>query len=187
MNSIWQMWEGGVSPTTCNQIIEECEKLEPMAATVGNDSRTKGINTEVRRSEVRWAGQIPWIKSLVYDFAARANKAAFGFDISYLEDIQYTIYNGADEGYYDWHFDTFWGNHTAFDRKISVIIQLSDPIEYEGGEFLLDPMYEAPDPKQIKRSGTVFCFPSPIRHTVKPVTKGIRKSLVAWVEGPKFK
>ncbi len=187
MNSIWQMWERGITPTNCNRIIEECERLQPMEANVGSDSATNTVNTSVRRSEVRWAGQIEWIHKLVYGFATRANRQAFGFDISYLEDIQYTIYNGTDQGYYDWHHDTFWAGNTSFDRKISVTIQLSDPTEYEGGQFLLDPMYEQPDPKALAQRGTVFCFPSPIRHTVMPVTSGVRKSLVAWIEGPKFR
>jgi len=184
MNSIWQMWERGIQPTTCNKIIEECEKLQPMKANVGDGG---DVNTSVRRSEVRWAGQIEWINQLIYGFATRANRQAFGFDISYLEDIQYTIYNGTDQGYYDWHHDTFWAGNTSFDRKISVTIQLSDPTEYEGGQFLLDPMYEQPDPKALAQRGTIFCFPSPIRHTVMPVTSGVRKSLVAWIEGPKFR
>jgi len=185
MNSIWQMWERGITPITCNKIIEECEKLQPMEANVGlTDSN---VNTSIRRSEVRWAGQVEWINKLVYSFATRANRQAFGFDISYLEDIQYTIYKGTDEGYYDWHHDTFWAGHTSFDRKISVTIQLSDPTEYKGGRFLLDPMYEQPDPIALVQRGTVFCFPSPIRHTVEPVTSGVRKSLVAWIEGPKFR
>ena len=189
MNQIWQMWRGGISPAICDHIIRDCEQLQPMQAEVGYGAgqAVKRINTEVRRSEVRWAGHLEWINQLVFRYAMRANKAAFGFDICHLEDIQYTIYNGTDEGYYDWHFDTFWANATAFDRKISVTIQLSSPTDYEGGEFLLDAQYEAPDPVALKERGTVFCFPSPLQHTVKPVTKGIRKSLVAWVEGPKFK
>ena len=187
MNSIWQMWSGDVPPNACDKIIRECEQIEPMAATVGGAGTEDGVNTEVRRSEVRWAGQIQWIKDLVFGYAATANRNAFGFDISYLSDVQYTIYKGTDEGYYNWHHDTFWGGESAYDRKISVIIQLSGPTEYEGGEFLLDEQYPAPDKKQLTQRGTVLCFPSFILHTVKPVTKGTRRSLVAWVEGPKFR
>ena len=68
-----------------------------------------------------------------------------------------------------------------------MIIQLSDPSEYQGGQFLLANEHEQPDPKALTQRGTVLCFPSPVQHTVKPVTSGVRKSLVAWIEGPKFK
>ena len=186
MNSIWQMWARDISPTTCNKIIQECEQLPSKEAAVGGQS-VNAVDSKVRKSEIRWAGDIQWIKDLIYGYAATANRNAFGFDINYLADVQYTIYKGSEEGHYDWHYDTFWAGENAYDRKISVIIQLSNPSDYEGGEFLLEPQYEQPNPTDLKQRGTVFCFPSFLRHTVKPVTKGIRKSLVAWIEGPKFK
>jgi PKHD-type hydroxylase len=186
MNSIWQMWARDISPTTCNKIIQECEQLPSKEAAVGGQS-VNAVDSKVRKSEIRWAGDIQWIKDLIYGYAATANRNAFGFDINYLADVQYTIYKGSEEGHYDWHYDTFWAGENAYDRKISVIIQLSNPSDYEGGEFLLEPQYEQPNPTDLKQRGTVFCFPSFLRHTVKPVTKGIRKSLVAWVEGPKFR
>ena len=186
MNSIWQMWARDVSPTTCNKIIQECEQLSPMEAGVGGQSVTT-VDNKIRKSEIRWAGDIQWIKDLIYGYASTANRNAFGFDINYLQDVQYTIYKGTDEGFYNWHYDTFWAGENAYDRKISVIIQLSDPSDYEGGEFLLEDQYEQPNATELKQRGTVLCFPSFFMHTVKPVTKGIRKSLVAWIEGPKFR
>ena len=186
MNSIWQMWARDVSPTTCNKIIQECEQLPPMEAGVGGQSANT-VDKKIRKSEIRWAGDIQWIKDLIYGYASTANRNAFGFDINYLQDVQYTIYKGTDEGFYNWHYDTFWAGETTYDRKISVIIQLSNPSDYEGGEFLLEDQYEQPNATELKQRGTVLCFPSFFMHTVKPVTKGIRKSLVAWIEGPKFK
>ena len=186
MNSIWQMWARDISPTTCNKIIQECEQLPPKEAAVGGQS-VNAVDSKVRKSEIRWAGDIQWIKDLIYGYAATANRNAFGFDINYLQDVQFTIYKGSDEGHYDWHYDTFWAGENAYDRKISVIIQLSNPSDYEGGEFLLEDQYEQPNTTELKERGTVLCFPSFLGHTVKPVTKGIRKSLVAWIEGPKFR
>jgi PKHD-type hydroxylase len=73
------------------------------------------------------------------------------------------------------------------DRKLSITIQLSDSDDYEGGNFILDRQYQQPDSKDLRTKGTILVFPSPIKHKVTPVTKGIRKSLVAWVEGPKWR
>ena len=83
MNSIWQMWARDVSPTTCNKIIQECEQLPPMEAGVGGQSVTT-VDNKVRKSEIRWAGDIQWIKDLIYGYASTANRNAFGFDINYL-------------------------------------------------------------------------------------------------------
>ena len=38
-----------------------------------------------------------------------------------------------------------------------------------------------------KARGTLVAFPSYVMHRVTPVTSGTRKSLVAWVAGPKFR
>jgi PKHD-type hydroxylase len=73
------------------------------------------------------------------------------------------------------------------DRKLSLIIQLTDPSEYEGGDFQFDSDIPQPDPAEIKQRGTVIVFPSFLRHRVTPVTSGVRRSLVSWVEGPKFR
>ena len=44
-----------------------------------------------------------------------------------------------------------------------------------------------PDKDSLKAKGTVLVFPSFLCHEVTPVTKGIRKSLVSWIEGPMWK
>ena len=188
MNSIWQMWKGELSETEVKAIIKECEYYEPVEAGVGVEKTDK---KKTRRSTIRWINpndiNSKFIYDLIWRYAKQANKQAFGIDINTLSDIQYTIYEDKEEGFYDWHFDTFWGNPSFNDRKLSVTIQLSDSKDYTGGDFKFDPQYEPPNEKDIRMKGTILVFPSPIRHMVEPVKKGVRKSLVAWIEGPKFK
>ena len=70
-------------------------------------------------------------------------ESLWNFDINYMDDVQHTRYHHEDHGHYDWHVDIFWDNKlTLYDRKISVIIQLTDGDEYEGGDFLIDPQYD---------------------------------------------
>lgn len=181
------MWNGILEDSTINQIISECETYPAQDANLGFDGNNKLDN--YRNSEIRWINKMNpnsrFISDLLWNFAEEANKNAFGFDISSISQIQYTIYEASSGGKYDWHFDTFWANLTTFDRKLSVIIQLSDSDDYEGGDFELDQQY--PQPENIRNKGTVFVFPSFMLHRVTPVTKGIRKSLVSWIEGPKFR
>jgi PKHD-type hydroxylase len=68
-------------------------------------------------------------------------------------------------------------------RKLSLVCQLSDPSEYEGGELQIN-TGEIFTPE--KQKGTVILFPSYLLHRVTPVTKGTRRSLVLWIEGPAF-
>ena len=68
-------------------------------------------------------------------------------------------------------------------RKISMTCLLSPENEFEGGDLEL--MAEGKVAK-IKQGHAVF-FASFIRHRVKPVIRGNRKSLVMWFGGTPFK
>ena len=76
-------------------------------------------------------------------------------------------------------------------RKLSVTVMLSDQDEFEGGDFQLDlgPHHEQRfhNVTEINERGSVIVFPSFLMHQVTPVTKGVRKSLVIWTVGPKYK
>jgi PKHD-type hydroxylase len=58
-------------------------------------------------------------------------------------------------------------------------------VDFEGGELQFggEPGYEIADVKK----GDIILFPSFELHQVSPVTQGLRKSIVAWVLGPKWK
>lgn len=67
-------------------------------------------------------------------------------------------------------------------RKVSVVVLLSDPADYDGGtlEFLHD---VAPTSPPLER-GTVVVFPATLLHRVTPVTAGQRYALTAFYTGP---
>ena len=108
------------------------------------------------------------------------------FNTTYLESIQYTIYESGGD-HYDWHMDTFLETPNAYHRKLSVTVQLSNSNEYTGGDFELNDGTGNTLPNDIRDRGTVLVFPSFLMHRVTPVTQGTRETLVAWFEGRKFK
>ena len=186
----WQAWFGEIPSDDVDNIIKMCDEFPLTDAQMGNGENNE--NREWRRSKTAF---IPPYTSATHLLTAgiaqkahEANRNAWGFNLGpHVYDIQYTKYYGTDNGFYNWHVDTFFAdNNRAYDRKISVIIQLSDSDEYEGGDFKLDPSCEAPDPIELRKKGTVFVFPSYINHMVEPVTSGERKSIVSWIEGPRF-
>lgn len=189
MKAIWQLWESELDDLLVKKIIDECELYTPQEGIVGfEDSKA---NKDIRSSTVRWVNtedpNSKFIKDLIWKYAQLANKNAFGVDITQIHDIQYTIYEGSEDGHYDWHHDTFWANNTAMDRKLSITIQLSDSDEYKGGDFLFEEQYERPNKYSLRKKGSILVFPSVIRHSVSKLTKGTRRSLVCWVEGPKWR
>ena len=123
--------------------------------------------------------------------------SGWNFDLEFIESIQLTHYHEGD--HYDWHIDSFKNpsktddqNHLnkLYNRKVSATIWLNDPDEYEGGEFDLEtlgPIAETRFETMKMPKGTIVVFPSYMWHRVRPVTSGVRKSLVLWIQGPPFK
>ena len=185
MKALWMMWSGK-EESKVDEYNLIAEQYPLINARIGQGENANA-DQQVRRSQIRWVSD-DLIKQRMMDFAKVANRILWNFDINYMDDIQHTRYHHEDHGHYDWHIDTFWDNkENLYDRKISVIIQLSDGDEYEGGDFIIDPQYDQPPPDQMRKKGTVFAFPSFIRHKVTPVIAGERKSFVTWIEGPAFR
>jgi PKHD-type hydroxylase len=180
------MWNDYFNPDMCRDIVKRALNIKPVEAT------TFGNVANLRRSKVRWISRsnFDWSRLFfdVENICRRAN-VAFGFNLNMFYEIQFTEYNSEANGFYGWHEDLLWvppeGKNSQ--RKLSFVMQLTDPSEYEGGslEFQI-PGQELPNPSILKKQGTAVVFPSFIKHRVTPVTKGVRYSLVTWYEGPPF-
>ena len=122
-----------------------------------------------------------WLWSKISDLSAQANYDLFLYEIEYLETLQYLIYEGNGKSKYDWHSDRTIAGYRKYDRKISGILMLSDPSEYEGGKFLID-RFNEPEAVELEK-GDVLFFDSTFSHCVEPVLKGQREVIVFWVHG----
>ncbi len=131
-----------------------------------------------------------WLYEKVKADVELANDRIWNFDVhSFAENLQilrYT-YREADaiipSGHYDWHQDYGAGNGSL--RKISVVVNLSDPTLYTGCNLTLF-TYANFVPTEIQ-PGTVLTFPTYIPHCVTAITSGTRYALVTWVHGPQFR
>jgi PKHD-type hydroxylase len=163
------------------------EYQEAMIAT--EEERGEKQEDSIRKSQIKWMppelDKTEWIYEKLMDLSLKANFDLWKFDLTSIRDaIQYTEYDGNEEGGYDWHMDMgrFPYNH----RKISITVQLSDPDDYEGGD--LEIWAGGVEPiKAPRQKGAVVIFPSFLMHRITPVTKGVRKSLVLWVGGNTLK
>lgn len=142
-------------------------------------------NLEVRNSRIKWLHydeRTNWLYEKLAKFSIEANDTIWGFKIhSIIDSLQYTEYLEGG-GHYDWHVDI--GPAPINHRKISIVVQLSSPEEYEGGDLEI---WSGGQFKSIpKIKGCVVLFPSFLLHRVTPVTKGFRKTLVLWIGGAAF-
>ena len=148
--------------------------------SIMKDSTRKSKSIIIDRTE-----ELSWVFSLLDHIIFKVNKQIFNFDINYTTNLQIAEYSVGSE--YQWHWDIVTGDLPDLieQRKLSLVIQLSYPEEYEGGEFQIlagSDIYTAE-----KLFGNITVFPSWAVHRVLPVTKGIRKSLTCWVGGPNWK
>jgi len=191
MNFWYQAYHKWFSAEDCQKIIALGKTFKPYEASVILDANK--VDTSIRRSTVRWMSRFePRCFTLFQTVKAlfeEANSQVFGFDLTHLSEIQFTEYNADVQGKYGWHRDLLWvTKNTLVQRKLSMVIQLSKPEDYEGGKLELD--FEEKDialPDKMLDQGSVIMFPSFTRHRVTPVTKGIRYSLVSWHSGPPFR
>lgn len=102
------------------------------------------------------------------------------YKLSGLQDVQYLEYH--EGGKYDWHSDI--GSGIASLRKISISWVLNEGFEGgdlqffgDGGEIVT---YNSTPKKLVS-------FTSFLNHRVTPVTKGIRKCVVAWCFGESWR
>lgn len=170
---------------------DELDFLQRRAANASNRAVVGGPqgevqeNADVRRSNVDWMNKsqdTAWVFEKLAHVVSSLNAAHFRFDLlGFGEPIQLTNYEASEQGTYDWHQD--FG--TKVSRKLSLVLQLTDPAEYEGGNLEILTRNQ-PDAIQ-KRRGLITVFPSWTLHRVTPVTQGSRQSLVAWISGEPFK
>jgi predicted 2-oxoglutarate/Fe(II)-dependent dioxygenase YbiX len=167
------------------------------------------VDKDKRNAKNTWIPTTHWVAGFVWHYVQRANRENFLYDLTNIdgESLQYTVYGEGE--YYGWHNDAglasyykpmaggnrghgeaiaadFINENCEKVRKLSFSLLLSDPDTYEGGNLqLLDETgksYIAP-----RQRGTIILFDSRAQHRVQKVKSGVRKSLVGWTCGPRWK
>ena len=201
------VWYYSNLPKEVVTIIEK-DLAENFDSQMG-DSRLMGdaLNKDKRNSKNAWVPTTHWLGGFLWHYISRANRENFLYDLRCVdgESMQYTQYGPGE--FYSWHNDAgisgaykpesvgnrmdglandFVNENIELVRKLSFVLQLSDPDDYEGGNLqLLDESgktYIAP-----RQRGTVILFDSRTQHRVLPVKSGLRKSIVGWTVGPRWK
>jgi len=177
----WAYYHPAFTPEECKKIIDMGNKK----GLIKGQIKKGNLDTKYRKSNISWlypSVDLEWAFRKITDIVMSLNKDYFKFDLyGFIEGFQFTHYQ-APSGNYKKHVDR---GKDMYVRKLSLSVQLSDPSSYEGGDFVL---YDGEEPIVLpKEQGKLITFPSYTLHEVKPVTKGERYSLVAWITGPQFK
>ena len=178
-------WEGAFTE-------QELDWLQQQAINANNQAQVGGNpDTEelakIRRSKVSWMDSTKdteWVFRKLSHVVSSLNSQFYRFDLTgFGEALQLTNYDQSEHGMYGWHQD--YGGGRSISRKLSIVMQLTDPAQYEGGNLQI---MSGSQPVNVrKQRGLIAAFPSYQLHQVTPVTQGSRQSLVAWISGPAFK
>jgi len=175
---------GILSPEECERLIARFDTRElEDGGLVGEVSAP-----EVRRADLVWLDADrtdQWVLDRMMRLVADANRDIFDFLLGgFDEALQLTRYRSDALGHYDWHSDRGGNGFSRF-RKLSVVVQLSVPESYEGGDLEINATGVIETMPRDR--GMAILFPSYALHRVTPVTRGTRHSLVTWVHGPNFR
>lgn len=184
------------SPEEIEKIHGLVEQYDLYHGRIGGKNTSIEEIEKVRISNIRFFERngkavfdTEWIFNRVDDVIKQVNEMYFDFELYSYQSFQYTTYEGERKGTYNWHMDSFTGRTKEEDerypRKLSMSVFLNE--DYEGGEFEVCTGSQEKARKFRGKPGDAIVFPSFMIHRVAPVTKGIRKSLVVWVEGPRWK
>jgi PKHD-type hydroxylase len=177
-------WEGAFTDDQLNWLQQQAKEAT-QEAQVGGGKNGK-VDNNVRRSEINWLPknkETSWVFEILSHVVSSLNANYFEFNLTgFSEHLQLTNYHENKKGMYNWHQDFGAG---GISRKLSLVLQLTDPGQYEGGELQL---LTGKDPISIpKQRGLITVFPSWTVHQVTPVVRGTRQTLVTWISGPAFK
>lgn len=203
------VWYHTNLPEKIVDIIEEDLKIfdnQSQDSSVGYGGQGE-VDKVIRNSQNVWIPTNHWIGGFLWHYVMRANRENFLYDLTCIdgENLQYTQYYPGN--FYNWHTDAdietcykpqnishsnlndsqdFINLNNEYVRKLSFTLQLSHFDDYTGGEvqFLSSTGKPYFMPKQ---RGTIAFFDSRTPHRVKKVKSGVRKSLVGWTIGPRWK
>ena len=207
MNLKYYYWyfKSAIPIKICDEILKYGQSLEKETGITGADRKRNEHPTaeelkniqKKRKSDIVWLSE-RWIYKEIQPYIHLANaNAGWNFQWDFTESCQFTEYKKGQ--FYDWHCDS---NEVPYDRpeepnsngkirKLSMTLCLTEQDEYEGGEleFAFHDFDGNKQPRiceEIKQKGSIIVFPSFVWHRVKPVTKGMRHSLVCWNLGQPY-
>lgn len=187
-------WHSGVfTVEECERILRLGAALEPERAGVEGDAGA-GEDRSLRSATIAWVPAdraTDWVFDRLRRTVEDANER-YGFDLDgVVEDLQFTTYERPG-AFYTWHQDGLDG--PVAHRKLSVVVQLSDPADYEGADLELFQVVEDLDADEldefrsaVRERGSALVFPAFEYHRVTELRSGVRHSLVAWFGGPPFR
>lgn len=185
--------KGFFSTQECDVITNICSNLG-----LGEGQLFSGNDIyQTRKAKTAFINQpdpnTQWIYDKFNNLIGYYNDTLFGFDLTGYDYFQYAEYDVT--GKHNFHMDIAMNTPEPITyrinehfRKMTIVLMLNQQgVDFEGGDFQVNLSEERLPVTVNMDKGNVLLLPSFLLHRVTPVTSGIRKTLVTWVIGPKFR
>ena len=184
------IFEGAFGDVELRRLRKQVETFPEEEALTHGDSMFGSSDEDSERiAKQKGIPQIEDFAWLYSKFESLCMQANYNFKWNFemtgmFEPAIYLTYDGKVKGKYNSHMDVGGDGPMSY-RKISATLLVND--DYEGGELVFQgaPKPDKDTPKL--KAGTIIFFPSFMMHSVEPVTKGIRNSVVLWLHGKPYK
>jgi PKHD-type hydroxylase len=168
----------------CDRVIELAESLDNWSTAGIYSGSGAGVElTERSVASVPVPGdESTWPLDVIIDAIAEVNDRVYRFDLDEIPGSDHPSVLRYDAGTAD-HFRSHRdvGSFSPT-RKLTFIVQLSDPADYRGCDLVFSEYGEV----ARRDRGTLVVFPTFEFHHVTPVLSGRRYAVVGWVHGPTF-
>lgn len=182
-NVTWAYLNNFLTKEECESVIVNANQEPQIESYLGDGE----INNSIRKNRVVFLQstneKYQWLFDKLAKTTISLNKQFWNFDLTFLETLQFTVYNQLND-FYTAHMDT--SHNRPEQRKLSLVVQLSDPETYEGSNLEIHSC-GLDFFGTVRTQGTLIAFPSYMVHRVTELTRGTRYSLVSWVCGPPYR
>lgn len=171
--------------------LNEREREQAQIGTADSDDESLLKYRSSKVNFINYSKEYSWLFEKLNKIVEKVNEEYYNFDLNGYDFVQYSEYYANENGHYDYHIDMMMDmipqkDYDFLYRKLSFSLCLNQQdTDYFGGDFKIKTGAE--DVSVKLNRGDMLLFPSFILHKVEPVTEGVRKSLVGWVVGPKFR
>mgnify|MGYP003130197774 FL=1 len=190
-----------LSEEKCDELINDIKNSEQdLIGCVGDEEGRNAIIPEIRKTNEWYLRDQPhnefrpdktnkdwkWLQDKMFQMVNIVNDNVFKFHIDGCDD-ELKLIEYKENGFYGWHTDFNAGEFST--RKLTGIIQLTDPSEYEGGDVQFGIQdKQTKDWYSVKKlKGSLTLFPSFMCHNVSSVTSGKRYVIQEFFVGDYFR
>lgn len=166
------------SKEQCENIMKSSiDELWMPAKVIGNEKLHSAHRQKLRGDTTGF----PFMD--IREVTKNANTTIYDFNLLGIIDQDFPqIFKYSEKDFYNWHIDL---NIMMPSRKITFIVNLSPPADYEGGE--IEFLNIDTSTANISEQGSCLIFPSYIPYKINKITQGSKNIIVGHVHGALFR